>query len=262
MHRPYAIATALALGMGLATGVASEFGAEAFNDPPNLYEFAGKTMTIHYSTSSFDGQPRLSFRRRSGRLRQFAGEEIRAERTEIGQLVTVTTREIPDLKTVTLTLLIPDINLDERGPVMFETRVFFTSHHTTIAGKDLVEGPLQTYFAPELIGQASSVEFFADAEPGVFGKVTQSPICPGPQQPGQKCKGPLPDALVELLDGSGSVMASAVTDAQGLFALHALPGEYTVSVDPGGALPHCEPITVTVAELIVPVMIDCDTGIR
>jgi len=95
--------------------------AQSDRAPPNMYEFAGKHVTVHYSTSSLDSQPRLSFIRRAGRLQDFAGDEIRVQETDIGQHVTVVARDIPDLKTVTLTLIIPDINIDERGPVMFET---------------------------------------------------------------------------------------------------------------------------------------------
>ena len=79
-------------------------------------------------------------------------------RTEIAQLVTVTLRQVPDLKTTTFTLLIPSIILNGRNSALFETTAFITSHHTTIAGLDLVEGPIQTYIAVKLRAQVSLVE--------------------------------------------------------------------------------------------------------
>jgi len=236
--------------------------AQTPREPPNLYQFAGGNVTIHYSTSSLEGQPRLSFIRRAGIQKDFAGEEIRVQETDVGQLVTVIARDIPDLKTITLTLLIPDINLDEHGSAMFETRVIFTSHHTTIAGQGGIVGPLQTYYTPQLIGLASNVDFLEPSTAGVFGKVTQSPTCPGPQREGQKCTGPLADAEVELLDDTEQVVAAAVTDANGLFAIHAEPGTYTIAVAAGEPLPHCDPVAVTITDRIATAHVRCDTGIR
>ena len=44
--------------------------------------------------------------------------------------------------------------------------------------------------------------------------------------------------------------------------LPAEPGEYTLSVDTGGPLPHCEEQAVTIPDMVVPAEIHCDTGIR
>lgn len=262
MHQPVIrIALVSLLAGGICSNALAQ-GNPSATVPPNLYEFAGRNISIGYSTSSITGESLLTFTRSTGRQRHFAGDEIIVEETVMGQFVTVALRQISDLKTVSLTVLIPAIVLEDGESTLFETRAFFTSHHTTIAGPDLVDGPLQTYFSPPLTGQASAVDFLASDNSGVIGKVTQSPTCPGPQRPDQRCTGPLPNADVQLVDGSDVVQASAVTDAKGLFFLRAAPGEYTLQVATGDKLPSCQPVQITIPEMFVPAHIRCDTGIR
>ena len=124
---------------------------------PNLFELTGATTQITYSTSSFAGQPQLTYRHLedSG---TFTGEEIRVLESEIGRQVTVTLEVIPDLHTVTLTLLVPAINLDGRE-ARFRTRAILTTQRTSIAGPRLVKGALQTYRVLALRGVARIVDF-------------------------------------------------------------------------------------------------------
>jgi len=229
----------------------------------NQYEFASPVVSVYYSPSSLGGEAQLRYRRGDADPLDFTGDEIRVERTEIGQLVSTTIQQIPDLKTVTMSLVIPDINLDNDMPSLFESRIIFTTNHTTIGGPDLVKGALQTYWSPNAIGQASSVVYLAEGETGVFGKVTQSPTCGGPQSPGQVCTGPLAGAVLMLLDGTDQVMGSTVTDDQGLFAIHAPAGDYTLKIDTdGAAFPLCPSTMVAIAARVAYVTIPCDTGIR
>jgi len=240
--------------------------AQSSNDgtvQASQFEFAGPIVSVYYSPSSFSGAAQLRYRLGDGDPLDFSDDDIRVERTEIGQLVSVTVRQVPDLESVTLSLVIPDINLDPGEPTLFESSIILTTNHTTIGGPDLVKGPLQTYWSPKVIGQASSVVYLAGGETGVFGKVTQSPTCGGPQSSGQACVGPLPDAAVLLLDGAGQVVDGATSDNQGLFAIHAPAGEYTVKIDTGGEIfPSCPPSPVTITSRITNVAIRCDTGIR
>jgi hypothetical protein len=74
-------------------------------------------------------------------------------------LITVTLEVIPDLHTLTLTLLVPQINLDEGNESSFSTQAILTTHRTSIGGPNLVKGPLQTYEVVALEGTARLVAF-------------------------------------------------------------------------------------------------------
>ena len=248
--------------MGAGHGFARAEVIEAFQEQAYEYDFAGKNVSIFYSTPGPNGGALLSYRWGLKKPLLFGGDEIRVVRTEIAQLVTVTLRQIPDLKTKTFTLLIPSINLNGRNSALFETTGFITSHHTTIAGPDVVEGPIQTYVALKLLAQVSPVDFFSEGRSGVIGKVTISPTCPGPQQPGQKCVDPFPDATVQILDSMDQIVGTAITDSRGLFAIRSEPGDYTIYFDLDGIFPRCPPTPITVLDGLVAVTIDCDTGIR
>ena len=125
--------------------------------PPNLYELRGKGIQVVYWTSSINGKPLLQYRGKP-RNRSFSGGEIRVQATEIGRLVTVLVEQVPDLRVVTLTLLIPSIHL-EKGNATFHTSGILTTHRTTIAGPAGVKGPVQTYEVLPLEGKARIVRF-------------------------------------------------------------------------------------------------------
>jgi hypothetical protein len=209
-----------------------------------------------------NGEALLTYRRGVRNPRHFRGDEIRVVRTEMAQFVTVTLWQVPDLKTITLTLLIPSINLDGTEPVLFETKSLVTTHHTTIAGPDLVKGPLQTYQTGRLHAKAGHAEFLSEGRPGVFGKVTISPTCPGPQQPGQICVGPLSDVPVQLRDELDQIVGTAITDEWGFFDIRSEAGDYTIHIETEGVFPVCPQTPVTVPDGLVAVTIRCDTGIR
>ena len=97
--------------MGAGHGFARAEVIEAFQEQAYEYDFAGKNVSIFYSTPGPNGGALLSYRWGLKKPLLFGGDEIRVVRTEIAQLVTVTLRQIPDLKTKTFTLLIPSINL-------------------------------------------------------------------------------------------------------------------------------------------------------
>lgn len=125
---------------------------------PNLFELAGEYTQITYSTSSITGQPQFHYQDRQREVNATGGD-IRSQVTEIGTLVTVTLEVIPDLHTLTVTLLVPQINLGGGTESPLSTRAILTTHHTSIGGPGLVEGPLQTYEAVALEGTASLVQF-------------------------------------------------------------------------------------------------------
>lgn len=122
----------------------------------NLFELSFDETQLTYSTSSINGQPRLSYTDADG-AHSFAGDEIETQATKLGTEVTVTLEAIPDLRTVTLTLLLPSFKLDDDLESEFETLAIRTTNHTTIAGPPA--GPGQSYEAITLHGVAKSVVF-------------------------------------------------------------------------------------------------------
>lgn len=124
---------------------------------PNKFVLKGQDIAITYETTSFSGQPLLSGQYK-GETLNFMGKNIRQSETEIGQLVTVTLRYEPDRATITLTLLIPRINLEgNESSSPFQTEAIITEHLTSIGGPDLVKGPIQKYQFESLEGLASIV---------------------------------------------------------------------------------------------------------
>jgi hypothetical protein len=131
------------------------------NEPnqPNLFELTGEyAQILTYSTTSITGQPQFFYRDQQREF-TFTGDEIRSLDSEIGMLITVTLEVIPDLHTLTLTLLLPQINLDEGNESAFSTLAILTTHRTSIGGPRLVKGPLQTYEVVALEGTARLVTF-------------------------------------------------------------------------------------------------------
>ena len=126
-------------------------------DEPNLFELRSGSIKIVYSTTSLSGLPLLNYED-SQRTLAFQGDEIRQSDSEIGHQITVTIEQMPDLRTVTFTLLLPDINL-EGAETRFRTVGITTITRTSIGGPDLVKGPIQTYFSRILWGTARQVAF-------------------------------------------------------------------------------------------------------
>jgi len=124
---------------------------------PNLFELKGVGIELTYSTTSLSGQPQLTYKDMKRTL-TFHGEEIRQIDSEIGQQVTVTLEQVPDLRTETLTLILPAINVEGTG-TFFQTNAIITTHRTSIGGPDLVKGVLQTYRIKTLRGTARTVTF-------------------------------------------------------------------------------------------------------
>lgn len=120
---------------------------------PNLYEFDGHGVRVRYATTSLNGLPRFCYHER-GVDEEFTGNQIRIEPTGLGSEVTVVLESTADLETVTVTLLIPEINMDATPAIEFGTVAIRTTNHTSIDGPGMVHGPLQTYRSVELRGTA------------------------------------------------------------------------------------------------------------
>lgn len=123
---------------------------------PNLYELTGTRLKVTYSSSSIAGKPLMTIRQ--GRKdQQFTGNEIKTDKTQIGQLITVTLETQPDRKTVLFSVLLPDVNLPDSQKANIKTEAVVTTIKTTIAGPP--KGQVQTYKTVLLSGTARSVDF-------------------------------------------------------------------------------------------------------
>lgn len=123
----------------------------------NLFELSGEDIQVTYASSSFAGPPLFSYR--DSRINsQFSGEEISSVPSEIGELLTVTLEQIPDLRTVTFTLVLPVVTVlpASRGTYI-QVPGITTTTHTTIVGPPL--GQQRTYSVVNLRGTAQVVAF-------------------------------------------------------------------------------------------------------
>jgi hypothetical protein len=124
----------------------------------------GKTK-VDYETSSFLGQPTLNLTEGGGPIRHFAGSQIRALQTEIGTLVSVTTRVTIDTGSTSFSVLIPAITLKSATDhEAFTTDAIVTNH----TGPNSVPqtGVHETYQFIPMKGQASLILFLVQPVTG------------------------------------------------------------------------------------------------
>lgn len=121
----------------------------------NLFELHGKTIQVSYSDTSLLGGSLLNYRDDRISL-SFRGEEIRVCDTELGQLITVTLEAIPDLRTVTFTLILPIVSvMSQSSGTRIKVPAITTTNPTTIAGPP--PGPQKLYSIVKLQGTAQFV---------------------------------------------------------------------------------------------------------
>jgi len=135
-------------------------GVLSQNKEPNQFVLDGighrhKDIHIIYSATSITGKTVFNYQDSKGTY-SFTGDEIRTQKTETGTMVTVTLESIPDLRVVTLTLMIPAANLDD-SETKLKTIAIRTTNKTTLAGERLVKGQVQSYEVIDLRGTASFV---------------------------------------------------------------------------------------------------------
>jgi hypothetical protein len=126
-------------------------------DKANHFELTGKHREITYEGTTVTGLPQLIYRDRQepGLNETFTGDRLRLlSSTETGLMVSVMLRARPDRDTLYLSLLVPEVNLEDRSPKSISTLAILTTHHTTFGGPNLVKGPLQTYEVVALEGTA------------------------------------------------------------------------------------------------------------
>lgn len=128
------------------------------NIQPNrfLLQSQDGKIKVDYETTSFIGQPIFNLTQAPNPPRHFSGSQIRILNTEIGTLVTVTTRITIDTGSTSFSILIPAISLVSGSDhKTFTTEAIITSH----SGPNSIPhiGVHETYQFIPLTGEASFI---------------------------------------------------------------------------------------------------------
>jgi hypothetical protein len=127
----------------LSLGLALFSTASLATTPAGLYECSGNGVTVNYMATDMGTPHSLKFAI-GGKTFSGIDTEIREEVTVLGHLLTITRSAVPDIRTDTLTLLIPDVNVRNSGAYKkFDTRIFSTRTRTSFGGPQFVEGVIQ-----------------------------------------------------------------------------------------------------------------------
>lgn len=100
---------------------------------PNLFELVYDDTKITYSPGSFGKEPRLSYAGPMGR-HSFSGDEIQSFESARGLEVTVCLDRVSHLRTITLTVFVPDMVLDGTTEQSFRTVGIHATHRRGITG--------------------------------------------------------------------------------------------------------------------------------
>lgn len=121
----------------------------------NLFELSSCTTKVSFSDTSILGGPQLNYSSLET-SRNFMGEEIQMEETSIGRLISVILEQIPDLRSVSFTLILPAVNVSMLGEkVELKVPGIVTTTLTTIVGPP--EGVEKTYLVEEFQGNAQFI---------------------------------------------------------------------------------------------------------
>jgi hypothetical protein len=124
---------------------------------PNVFELSYEDTRIVYAVDADTGSPRLDYSGPMGR-HSFEGEEIRTERSARGDEVTVNFDGVSHLRTITLTIFVPDVELENSDEQSFRTVGIHATRRRSIRG---APGAKQTTEPLQLQGLAKLIEFRA-----------------------------------------------------------------------------------------------------
>lgn len=131
------------------------------NAVPNVFELTCEDTKITYVPVGFGGAPRLEYDGPMGR-HVFEGDEIQTLRGARGLEVSVTLDRISILRTITLTVFLPDLAFeDATSELTFETVGIHTTRRRA-AVSDIAEGGSKPL---ELSGLARNIEFQGAGSP-------------------------------------------------------------------------------------------------
>ena len=121
----------------------------------NLFELSRGAIHVTYSTTNILGGPIFSYRDNQI-SRSFTGNEINIQDSNVGQVITVTLETIPDLRTVTFSLILPIVTvMPQSGGAHVLVPGITSTAPTTIAGPP--PGPQRLYSVVNLKGTAQFI---------------------------------------------------------------------------------------------------------
>ncbi len=122
--------------------------------PTVYYDLSGDGLKVSYVPLGEDGQAHFTLEDGTGTV-SFAGAEIRTvDQTDVGRLVSVTTRRTVDSGSTTFTIFIPRVVLDAPdAPAPIQVPGMFTTHRFSIIPR-LNRGQLDVYSPVMLTGAA------------------------------------------------------------------------------------------------------------
>ena len=123
------------------------------SETANKYVLTGGGVEGTVDTTSITGEPVVDVR-----VGDRAVNDPELVGTELGLEVRGTLENIPDLRGVRLTLILPVVNVDGAERT-FAGVALITTTRTSIGGPRLVDGPLQSYELLPVSGTASAVQF-------------------------------------------------------------------------------------------------------
>ncbi len=140
-----------------ATGVKSITSSQ--QNEPNQFVLQGvapkyRNVSIIYSTTSLTGKPLLSYTDWKDAHKNFTGDQIRTQKTEIGTMVTVTSLMTIDSGGKELTILVPAIKLGDSAQ-KFKTIAILTTYYGPMIRP--TKRVLQSYEVIDLKGTAARV---------------------------------------------------------------------------------------------------------
>jgi hypothetical protein len=128
---------------------------------PNHFELSHDDTTIVFALDADGATPRLQYSGPMGR-HSFEGDAIRVEHSARGREISVTLDGVSHLRTITLTVFVPDVELADCSELSFRTVGIHTTRRRSMAdtpGAELTTEPL------EFDGLARIVEFRAAEAP-------------------------------------------------------------------------------------------------
>ena len=121
---------------------------------PNMFELTYEDTKITYVPVGFDGAPQLDYEGPMG-LHHFEGDEIKTFRSARGLEISVTLDRISILRTITLTIFLPDLEFeDATTEITFQTVGIHTTRRRAKVS-DIAEGSSEPL---ELAGLARNIE--------------------------------------------------------------------------------------------------------
>lgn len=128
---------------------------------PNLFEFVFEDTKITYAPGVLGGEPWLTYSGPLGR-HLFAGEDIQAIESARGLEVSVTLDRVSHLRTITLTVFVPELELAGQPELTFRTVGIHATNRRSMRGG---AGVALTCEPLVLDGLAKIIEFRAAEAP-------------------------------------------------------------------------------------------------